>query len=161
VSLSVKTCEWNTYTKQKQKGGEGEEDKKEEEKGVNLFAATGVWLPEYWQCIHYIAPSQEKKNWTAGIATSLFCTHCKAKIKYNAIKNNKGIKWHMNKYHPKLLQDKRKQKVMMEAPTWKRKLTIFSPMQVKEEKKLASQSSQMKLHELVALWTAWPLLSAE
>jgi hypothetical protein len=49
--------------------------------------------------------AKEKKNWKAGNAISVFCTHCKAKIKYNAIKNNKGIKQHMNKYHPKLLQD--------------------------------------------------------
>jgi hypothetical protein len=103
------------------KGGEGEEDKKEEEKGLNLFAATGVRLPKYWQCIRYIAPSQEKKNWTAGDATGVFCTHGKAKIKYNAIKNNKDIKRHLisiiqNCYK---ISSANKQ-VMMEAPTRKR-----------------------------------------
>jgi hypothetical protein len=56
------------------KGREGEEDKKEEEEGLNLFAATGVQLPKYWLCICYIAPSKEKKNWTSGNATGVFCT---------------------------------------------------------------------------------------
>jgi hypothetical protein len=141
------------------KGGEGEEDKKEEqedkkeeETGLNLFAATGVRLPEYWQCIRFIAPSQEKKNWTAGDATGVFCTHCKAKIKYDAIKNNKGIKRHMNKYHPKLLQDfKRKQASDDGCFNKKKKIVYFFPTKVKEEKMLASQSNQMKFHQLVAL----------
>jgi hypothetical protein len=150
------------------KGGEGEKDKKEgeedkkegegEEKGLNLFATTGVRRPEYWQCICYITPLQEKENWTAGDATSVFCTHCKAKIKYNAIKNNKGIKWHSNKCHPKSLQNfKRKQASDDGGSNKKKKIGYYFPTQGKEEKMLASQSNQMKFHQLVALWTALSL----
>jgi hypothetical protein len=36
-------------------------------------------------------------------------------------------------------------------------IDYFFPTQVKEEKMLASQSNQMKFHQLVALWTALSL----
>jgi hypothetical protein len=44
VSLSVDSQKLvnGAPTQSRSKGGEGEEDKKEEEKGLNLFAATGV-----------------------------------------------------------------------------------------------------------------------
>jgi hypothetical protein len=39
----------------------------------------------------------------------------------------------------------------------KKKIDFFSPTQGKEENMLASQSNQMKFHQLVALWTALSL----
>jgi hypothetical protein len=56
----------------------------------------------------------------------------------------------MNKYHPKLLQDfKRKQASDDGCFNKKKKIVYFFPTQVKEEKMLASQSNQMKFHQLM------------
>ena len=46
-----------------EKGGELQDDEKEVNEKMSLFNASGIRLPEYWQCIRYIAPSNEKKDW--------------------------------------------------------------------------------------------------
>ena len=40
-----------------------EEEGKEEQPELHLFEAKGLRHPEFWQCIRYIAPSNEKKKW--------------------------------------------------------------------------------------------------
>jgi len=72
---------------------------------LNLFKAIGVKYPEYWQCIRYIAPTDEQKKWTSREAIGVYCLACKTEIKYHPVKNNKGVKRHMEKYHLEMLGD--------------------------------------------------------
>ncbi len=52
----------------------------EEESGENgqteptlhLFKAKGIRHPEFWQCVRYIAPSAEKKEWKSKDAVGKF-----------------------------------------------------------------------------------------
>lgn len=74
-----------------------------EESRLNLYKAIGVRNQAYWQCIRYVAPTAEKKKWTSADAVGVYCTECKQRIKYHAVKNNKGVKRHMEKCHMDLL----------------------------------------------------------
>ena len=46
----------------------------------NLFKVKGVTKQEYWQCISYIAPTNEKKAWKAKDAIGTYCEVCEIKI---------------------------------------------------------------------------------
>jgi len=50
-------------------GGNVEEDVSQQ---YNLFKATGVKNPGMWQCMKYIAPTNEKKNWKAKDAIGIY-----------------------------------------------------------------------------------------
>lgn len=77
---------------------------------LNLFKVRGVRHPEYWQCIEYVAPSNEKKEWKASEAEAVFCKECKTTIPYHSSKNSKGVTRHMNKFHEDLLQNFRRKR---------------------------------------------------
>ena len=82
-----------------------EEKKKEKENQIYLFKATGIRNPEYWQCIRYIAPTEEKKNWKSSDAKGVYCIECKSTINYHSIKNPKGVKRHMEGKHMHLIAE--------------------------------------------------------
>ena len=63
----------------------------------------GVTKAEYWQCILYIAPTNEKKIWKAKDAIGTYCKVCKTQIPYHSVKNPKGVQQHMEKSHKDLL----------------------------------------------------------
>ena len=69
----------------------------------NLFKVKGVTKQEYWQCISYIAPTNEKKAWKAKDAIGTYCEVCEIKIPYHSVKNPYGVKRHMEKCHKDLL----------------------------------------------------------
>jgi len=47
------------------------------EEKIEVFKATGMRNPEYWQCIRYIAPDDvKKKKWKSYNAISVYCTEC-------------------------------------------------------------------------------------
>ena len=54
----------------------------------NLFKVKGVSKQEYWQCISYIAPTNEKKAWKAKDAIGTYCEVCEIKIPYHSVKNS-------------------------------------------------------------------------
>lgn len=66
---------------------------------LNLFEVLGVKSPELWQCISYVAPSNERKKWKAKDAIATYCEVCKTQIPYDSKKNSKGVSRHMKKYH--------------------------------------------------------------
>ena len=49
---------------------------------LNLFKPKYVKNPEYWQCIYYIAPTNEKKKWKASDKIGLYCKVCEHAIWY-------------------------------------------------------------------------------
>jgi len=69
----------------------------------NLFKVKGVSKQEYWQCISYIAPTNEKKAWKAKDAIGTYCEVCEIKMPYHLVKNPYGVKRHMEKCHKDLL----------------------------------------------------------
>ena len=73
------------------KMGEGEEQ------GIvlHLFKAKGIQHPEFWQCIRYIAPSGEQKEWKSKDAVGVCCTEYKTNIPYHSMKNTKGVEQHI------------------------------------------------------------------
>ena len=171
MEVTTETEEKVGEVEAEEKGGEPEDDDKTEEdkteeeeklkenEKLTLFAATGVRKQEYWQCIRYIAPSNEDKKWTSMDAIGTFCTTCKIKIKYDAYKNNKGVKRHMEKFHPKVLEEfkRKKPKASERESSKKRKIDSFFPTKQKIAKQTASAPNQKQFNKLVALWTALSL----
>ena len=71
---------------------------------LNLFKPKGVSNPENWQCIYYITPTNEKKNWKTSDRIGLYCIVCK-KTKTNSSKNSKTHEHHMRNIHQDLIQE--------------------------------------------------------
>jgi hypothetical protein len=133
---------------------EAEEEKKEEINEINLFKATGVRNPEYWQCIRYIAPTGGKKKWKSSDATGVYCIECKSKVNYDSTKNSKGIKRHMEAKHMRLIEQYREKT----TGSKKRKCesTDFFPKKIKTDK-VANAVNREHFNRLIALWTGTSL----
>ena len=71
---------------------------------LNLFQPRGVSHPENWQCIYYIAPTNEKKNWKASNRIGIYCSVCKKTIT-NSSKNSKAHERHMRSVHRDLINE--------------------------------------------------------
>ena len=63
---------------------------KPSEQILNLYKPKHVKNPVYWQCICYIAPTNEKKEW------KFYCTDCKS-ITSSSTSSWKVPERHMNK----------------------------------------------------------------
>ena len=131
-----------------------EGERKEEEDQIYLFKATGVRNPEYWQCIRYIAPTGEKKNWRSSDAKGVYCTECKSKINYHSIKNPKGIKRHMEGKHMHMIEEYEHKKTGSNKR--KAEISAFFPKKPKTEK-CANAVNRQHFNRLVALWTGTSL----
>ena len=91
------------------------EDHKSDNAEVNLnfdesqlYYPSGIKKEELWQCIRYVAPSKEKKQWKNADRIAVYCIICKVTINYDAKKNANGVSRHcMKKKHQKLLNDYR------------------------------------------------------
>ena len=68
----------------KQKMSKESEEKegpgKPSEQILNLYKPKHVKNPVYWQCIYYIAQTNEKKDWKASDKVGFYCTKCKSTI---------------------------------------------------------------------------------
>jgi hypothetical protein len=65
---------------------EDEEEENIDYEESQLYYPCGINNKEMWQCIRYVAPSNEKKKWKNEDRIAVYCTKCRLKIKYDAQK---------------------------------------------------------------------------
>ena len=117
---------------------------------LNLFQPRGVSHPENWQCIYYIAPTNEKKNWKASDRIGIYCSVCKKTIT-NSSKNSKAYERHMRSVHQDLIHEYKTKST--KKRTSLSKIEPFLRKDVKKMK-LASNEVQKRFNRIVASWTS-------
>ena len=120
-----------------------------------LYYPSGIKNKEMWQCIRYVAPSNEKKKWKNEDRIAVYCTQCRVKIKYDAKKNANGITRHMKSKHENLINEFRVKNSSLSEKKHARTTTLDQFYdKTPKVKKMASKPNQEHLHKLVAEWTA-------
>ena len=107
-----------------------------------------------WQCISYIAPTNQKKSWKAKDAIGTWCEVCEEMIPYDSQKNSKAVSRHMTRKHSDLLANFEKKQAKKRKQNGK--MQDFYPKQVKRVK-VATKADQQHFNKLVARWTACSL----
>ena len=122
---------------------------------LNLFKPRGITNHELWQCIYYIAPTSEKKDWNSSEKIGIYCTKCKCTIS-TSVRNTKAHERHMKSVHQDLIDEFKNKKDKK-----RKSVSKISSFFAKDAKKIksASHADQMHFNNLVALWTSCSLRS--
>ena len=112
----------------------------------------GVTKAEYWQCILYIAPMNEKKIWKEKNANGTYCEVCKTQISYHSLKNSKGVQQHMEKSHKDLLNAYMKKRNEVKKCNSTAMDHFFQTAEIKNAKTV-SITDQQHFTKLIARWT--------
>ena len=145
----------------KQKSGEGVQKGLSDpsESGLNLFKPKGVQNHEYWQCIYYIAPTNERKDWKATDRIGIYCTECKYTVS-TSVRSTKAHERHMKNVHQDLIDEfKNKHPKKEKKRKSSSKMQGISPKAPKDIKraKPATKADQAHFTDLVARWTSCSL----
>ena len=101
---------------------------------LNLFKPRGITNHELWQCIYYIAPTSEKKDWNSSEKIGIYCTKCKCTIS-TSVRNTKAHERHMKSVHQDLIDEFKNKKDKK-----RKSVSKISSFFAKDAKKIKSAS---------------------
>ena len=141
---------------------ESNNEANKQEDSLNLFKIPRARYAERWQCISFVAPTNEKRKWKSNEAIGTYCEVCKETIPYNPRKNSKAVYRHMVKYHQDLLDEYSSKNGNNESNDRKRKNISVKKSSsqkrlVKKSKHEAAEREQLQFTKLIAIWTACAL----